>query len=164
MPYYLLNLVTTTKKSVPWKDGAPTSSTQWLHITEVDRGLYYYCDAVTSLLTNGSAAFKWKLHCHWLISLWQHQIIVQSSAVITRSHMSRYYIQHCDNKGRTYHSQMTPHALPSQASYGASFVRILEETDHVITALHCGNIGPSDVDSSVMGRSPHDMFQYLSAP
>ena len=59
---------------------------------------------------------------------------------------------------------MTPHTLPSQASYGVSFVRILEKTDHVITAPHCGNIGPSDVDSTVMRSSPHDMFQYLSAP
>ena len=30
------------------------------------RGLYYYYD----LLTNSKEAFKWKLSCHWLISLW----------------------------------------------------------------------------------------------
>ena len=32
--------------------------------------------AVTRLLTNGGTAFKWNLHCHWLISLWQYQIAV----------------------------------------------------------------------------------------
>ena len=30
------------------------------------------CDAVTSILANGSTAFKWKLCCHWLKGLWQH--------------------------------------------------------------------------------------------
>ena len=33
-------------------------------------------DADASLLTNGSAAFKWKLCCHWLIGLRQHLIAV----------------------------------------------------------------------------------------
>ena len=31
-------------------------------------------DANASFLTNGSAAFFWKLHCHWLKSLQQHRI------------------------------------------------------------------------------------------
>ena len=41
-------------------------------------GVYYNYKsyAVTSLLTKGRAAFKWKLHCHWLIGLWHHQITV----------------------------------------------------------------------------------------
>ena len=34
-------------------------------------------------------------------------------------------------------SQQTPHTSPSRASYGVSFVKILEKTDHVITAPHC---------------------------
>ena len=33
-------------------------------------------DAVTTLLTNGSTAFKWKLCSHWLIGLQQHQVTV----------------------------------------------------------------------------------------
>ena len=33
-------------------------------------------DAVTSFLTNGSAAFIWKLHCHWLRGLRQRQIAI----------------------------------------------------------------------------------------
>ena len=31
-------------------------------------------DNVTSLLANRSAAFIWKLYCHWLKGLWQHSI------------------------------------------------------------------------------------------
>ena len=34
-------------------------------------------------------------------------------------------------------SQQTPHTSPSRASYGVSFVKILEKTDRVITAPHC---------------------------
>ena len=34
-------------------------------------------------------------------------------------------------------SQQTPHTSPSRASYGVSFVTILEKTDRVITAPHC---------------------------
>ena len=30
------------------------------------------CDAITSLSANGSAAFKWKLRCHWLKGFWRH--------------------------------------------------------------------------------------------
>ena len=33
-------------------------------------------DNVTSLLANGSAAFIWKLHCHWLKGLWQRHVAV----------------------------------------------------------------------------------------
>ena len=32
-------------------------------------------DAVASRLANGSAAFIWKLHCHWLRGLRQCQIV-----------------------------------------------------------------------------------------
>ena len=35
------------------------------------------------------------------------------------------------------YSQRTPHILPSQASYGVSFVRILVKIDRVIEAPHC---------------------------
>ena len=38
--------------------------------------LLLHSDAVTSPLTNGSTVCKWKLYCHWLISLWQHQMAV----------------------------------------------------------------------------------------
>ena len=44
-------------------------------------------DAGTSWLANGNAAFIWKLHCHWLISLWQHQIIVvRQTSDLTKMH------------------------------------------------------------------------------
>ena len=33
-------------------------------------------DINTNLLANGSAAFKWKLHCYWLKGLWQHHVIL----------------------------------------------------------------------------------------
>ena len=33
-------------------------------------------DAVASLSTNSNTVFKWKLHCHWLIGLRQHQIAI----------------------------------------------------------------------------------------
>ena len=34
-------------------------------------------------------------------------------------------------------SQQTPHTSPSRASYGVSFVKILEKTDRVIMTPHC---------------------------
>ena len=41
------------------------------------------------------------------------------------------------NVNQTSISQQTPHTSPSRTSYGVSIVRILEKTDHVITAPHC---------------------------
>ena len=34
-------------------------------------------------------------------------------------------------------TQKTPHISPSRVSYGVPFVKILGETDRIITALHC---------------------------
>ena len=68
---------------------------------------------------------------------------VQSNAVITRSRLSCYYIQHCGDNGRhkihcqTLDSQKTPHSSAWRASYGVSFVKILKKIDRVITAPHC---------------------------
>ena len=38
----------------------------------VGLALLTQCDAVTSLSANCSAAFKWKLRCHWLKGFWRH--------------------------------------------------------------------------------------------
>ena len=46
-----------------------------------------------SLSANGSAAFKWKLHCHWLTDFWQHLVTL----VIFPSANKRYQysLSHC---------------------------------------------------------------------
>ena len=41
------------------------------------------------------------------------------------------------NVNHTSNSQQTSHTLPSQVSYGVSFMRIQEKIDHVIMALNC---------------------------
>ena len=41
------------------------------------------------------------------------------------------------NMNQTLNSQKTFHTSPSQASYGASFVRVREKIDRVITAPYC---------------------------
>ena len=41
------------------------------------------------------------------------------------------------NINQILNSQMAPHSSPSQASYGVSIVRILEEIDCVMMAPHC---------------------------
>ena len=41
------------------------------------------------------------------------------------------------NVNQTSKSQQTPHTSPSRASYVVAIVRIWEEIDRVITALHC---------------------------
>ena len=65
-------------------------------------------------------------------------LYIQSSAVITRSNLSRYYIRHCDvKKNKILESQQTPHISPSQASYGVSIVRIWAKIHCVITAPRC---------------------------
>ena len=56
---------------------------------------------------------------------------LQSSAVITRFNLSRYYIRHYDNGDkkliRFLESQQIPHISPSRGSYGVSVVRIFRE-------------------------------------
>ena len=69
---------------------------------------------------------------------------IQWSAVITRSSLLRYYIQHWlqfqwQKVNQILESQQTPHTSPSWASYGVSFVRIWGKNDRVITALYCSN-------------------------
>ena len=41
------------------------------------------------------------------------------------------------NINQRLNPQKTPHTLPWRASYGVSFVNILEKIDDVITTLHC---------------------------
>ena len=56
---------------------------------DITRGLRLLLrsDAVASLLTNDSAAFKWKLHCHWLIGLWQSHIVVVMRVPVTTNYV-----------------------------------------------------------------------------
>ena len=66
---------------------------------------------------------------------------IQSSAVITRSNLSRCYIRRYDDSTRTQirlqtHNRHT-YSLPSRASYGLSIMGILKKIDRVITALYC---------------------------
>ena len=46
-----------------------------VHMACHDDDLLMHHGIVTSLLANGSAAFKWKLHCHWLKGLWWKKAI-----------------------------------------------------------------------------------------
>ena len=58
-------------------------------LTALGPGSLFWSDAFTNLCTNGSAACKWKLHCHWLIVLWQHQgadSLKMSSYLYRKSH------------------------------------------------------------------------------
>ena len=59
--------------------------------------------------------------------------LIQSSSVITRSNLSRYYIRHCDNSGRKW----TDFKINTDIPYGVSVVRSWEQIDRVITAPHC---------------------------
>ena len=47
-----------------------------IHSRKLDRVLQLQSDTAKSLLANGSAAFIWKLHCHWLKGLQQHHVTV----------------------------------------------------------------------------------------
>ena len=60
---------------------------------------------------------------------------IQSSAVITRSNLSRYHIRQKINQ--ILESQQTSDISPSRASYGMSVVGIWEKIDRVITAPRC---------------------------
>ena len=44
-------------------------------------------DAIPSLLTNNSTAFKWKMYCHWLIGLWQSPMVI-----VIRGRASRFWL------------------------------------------------------------------------
>ena len=68
-------------------------------------------------------------------------IILQWSAIITRSKTTLYYISHHIGRGRNWkhqlNSQKTPHISLLRTSDGLSLVRILMEIDHAIMAPHC---------------------------
>ena len=77
-------------------------------------------------------------------------IIIQSSAIITWSNLSPYYIRHSNNSGRKWiisESQQTSHISPSRASYGVSIVRILKKIDRIITAPHCIDGLPINIEN-----------------
>ena len=81
---------TRTATSRKWRYYAPTShargrdSHQWRHIVPLTSLLHtrivglklLWHAAVTKLLASGSAAFIWKLRCHWLRDLRQRKIVV----------------------------------------------------------------------------------------
>ena len=64
---------------------------------------------------------------------------IQWSAVTTRCYITWEYIKHWprENFNQGLNSQLTPHMLPSRASYGVSLLRIMEKIHRVITAPHC---------------------------
>ena len=66
---------------------------------------------------------------------------IQLSAVIMQSNIPWYCTHHCRNSGRLsirgWIHKKTLHTLPWRASYGVSFMSILEIIDRVITAPHC---------------------------
>ena len=84
-----------------------------------------------------NTSVKFYEFCRYRIGI----MLLQSSAIITRSNITRYGTQHNSDWSRTYtkshHSQKTPHISPSRVSYGVSIVRIWEKIDHIIMALHC---------------------------
>ena len=74
--YHQWGLATISCGQILQEIAQPSITKISLKITNFIQILLLRSDAVASLLTNGNAAFKWKLHCHWLIGWWQRQIAV----------------------------------------------------------------------------------------
>ena len=92
-----------------WMTGKSYRGSQmWINIVADDAlVLALWLQSVASLLTKGSTAFKWKLHCHWIIGLPQCLIaaITQGSGprLNIKDRLSRYGDSHVKDKtaGRT---------------------------------------------------------------
>ena len=125
-----------------------------MHVDDVNHVVFPQCGANTSsypLLTYNANRhnnlwrfFLWKFRFCNIPFVWDIADN-QSSAVVTRSNLSRYYIRHCDDSGRKWirfqNHNRHPISRPQGRAMGVycQIVRIWEKIDCVITAPHCGN-------------------------
>ena len=113
----------------------------WYHIL---MSMYLRCSLSSSSSSVSSSSTSSSFILTILIIITTINIMkleIQSSTVIARSNIT-YHIGTAAAVTELNHrltSEKTPHTLPSWASYGVSFVRILEKIGRVLTAPHCTN-------------------------